>query len=166
MKQKTNHMVWIVGIVGVVIVAVILAATVALFVEGPSPSGPDWKYITLDTENFDSNGSDSLTIVHKSGDNASVHNLTVIICNASNGRTGEPYAAINGRHNLTSLGYESGSYLTPNDTITLNRSTLGVEDEINFKTADVFVRYTRLHMGEESKVTTYNWNGSEATTPD
>jgi len=157
MEQKTNYAAWIVGIVGVVIVAVMLAATVALFVEGPDPNPPDQKNVWLDTESFESNGSDSLTIIHKSGDNLSTRNLTFTIREAINGRAGEPYTAINGRHNLTSLGHKSDSYLTPNDTITLNRSTLGVEDEINFKTADVFIRHTGSYI--------YNWNGSEATTP-
>ena len=160
MKQKTNHTAWIVGIVGVVIVAVILAATVALFVEGPDPNPPDQEK-WFDAKSFESNGSDCLTIIQTKGDNLSVHNLTVTIRNASNGRTGEPYAAVNGRHNLTSLGYESGSYLTPNDTITLNRSTLGVDDTINFETADVFLRY-----GNATLYFYGYWNESEFTTSD
>jgi len=166
MKRETNDAAWIVGIVGVVIVAIILAGIAALIVDTPDPNPPDQKTMWLDTKSFETNGSDSLTIVHRDGHNLRVHNLTLVIRDAINGRAGEPYAAINGRHNLTSLGYESGSYLTPNDTITLNKSTLGVENDINFETAEVLVRYTRSHMGEKSKVTIYNWNGSEATTPD
>lgn len=160
MSQKTNYAAWIVGIVGVVIVVAILAAIFVLYIGGLDPNPPDQEK-WFDAKSFESNGSDCLTIIHTKGDDLSVHNLTVTIRGAINGRTREPYAAVNGRHNLTSLGYESGSYLTPNDTITLNRSTLGVVDTINFETADVFLRY--------GKATLYfygDWNESESTTSD
>jgi len=154
-RNNNNDAAWIVGIVGVVIVVVILAAIFALYSEGPDPNPPDTESTWLDTKNFESNGSDSLTIVHRYGNNLSVHNSTLVIRDTINGRAGEPYAAINGRHNLTTLGYESGSSLTPNDTITLNRSTLGVEDEINFEIAEVLIEYGNREY--------YVWDGAEAS---
>jgi len=110
------------------------------------------------TSDFESNGSDSVIITHDGGDDFRADNVTIVIDGAINEVTGEPYDEINGRHNVTSLGYHSGSDLGPGDTIVLNRSTLGVADGINFETAEIRV----VRETTESTLTYYKWTGPAA----
>lgn len=109
------------------------------------------------TSDFESNGSDSVITMHNGGDDLKADNVTIIIDGAINGMTEKPYSEINGHHNVTSLGYTPGSYLEPDDTIVLNRSTLGVADEIDFESAEIRLTYQM----EKSINTYYKWTGPD-----
>lgn len=135
----------------VILVLVALIAVVVLFPDN-NPK-PDTKSASF-TGDFRGNGSDTVTITHEGGDELKASNITVVIDGAMNSVTSQPYFTINGRHKLTSLGYHSESLMKPSDSITLNKSSLGVEDEINFKEAEIRLIY---RISKSRNITYYSW---------
>ncbi|EMA07041.1 flagellin N-terminal-like domain-containing protein [Haloarcula vallismortis] len=112
----------VVGVILMVAITVLLAATAATFFLdfGSGNLGENAPQAAFSFE-YESGSPDSLTIEHRSGDSVQAGNLYITVSGASSD---------NGQHDFTSLGGApaAGSDITAGSRVTFSRSSLDLSD--------------------------------------
>ena len=123
----------VVGVILMVAITVLLAATAATFFldfgSGGLDEGAPKAAFTFE---YSAGSPDSLTIEHRSGDSIQAENLYITVSGAS---------TANGQHDFTSLGGApaAGSEITAGSRVTFSRTSLDLSDAtvtLNWKSPD------------------------------
>lgn len=141
----------VVGVVLMVAITVLLAATAAVFVTGLGSDETGGTPTTAFDFEYSQSGSDELTIAHASGDTVEAGTLSVSIRGATyDGSTDDP----NGQYDSTTFGsLGSGSEVTAGTSVTVEGSDLSGSGDLDLSDATVEVVW-RSPDGEQSATLT------------
>jgi len=121
----------VIGVILMVAITVLLAATAAVFFFNLGESQNEVAPTAAFDIDYESDGSDSLTITHNTGSDVTVGDLTVVVSGADPG-------SIDGRHAVESItSYGSDSTLRAGDSITISKASLGAASDIDLSDATV-----------------------------
>lgn len=152
----------VIGVVLLVAITVLLAATAAVFVTGFGESAEERQVpsagfgFEYETQ-VSASGSTAVTITHESGDTLDARKLAVVVEGATSTGPGNP----NGRYAFTGFGsYGASSEVTAGDSVTLGPSTIpAVSGTVDFSTATVRVVWVS-ESGTSNELQT--WTGPSA----